>query len=170
MLRNITITLLLIFLNTPIVCAQKTKTLSPTKISKLVPSKLKGYHQKGDVKSTNIQLGNLTYSLSDRSFERGKQSIKILLFDYVEAPIMYDQAIRKWSTMTPVESDSIIFRRLHSSDSTAWESYSAVSQHSQIIMGINRRFFLTLDAESMNLYELRQILMNFEFEKFPKPE
>jgi hypothetical protein len=169
MLRNSKIALLLIFLNTPVV-AQKTKTLSPTKINKLVPAKLKGYHQKGDAKSTSIQLGNLTYSLSERSFEKGRQSIKILLFDYVEAPIMYDQAIRKWSTMTPVESDSIIFRRLHSSDSTAWELHSIISQHSQIIMGINKRFFLMLDAESMSLYELRQILMNFEFEKFPKPE
>ena len=170
MLRNITIALLLISLSTPIVYAQKKKTLSPTKISKLVPLKLKGYRQRGDAKSTSIQLGNLTYSLSERSFEKGRQSVKILLFDYVEAPIMYDQAIRKWSTMTPVESDSIIFRRLHSPDSTAWESYSVINQHSQIIMGINKRFFLTLDGESMSLYELKQILMNFEFEKFPKPE
>ena len=148
--------------------AQKKGVLSPAKISKLLPAKIKGYSLKGAPVNKRVKVGTLTYSLSEKTFIRKQSTIKILLFDYGQAPIMYEQAIKGWSEIKNVENDSIIFRPLASFDSVAWESYAASSKHSQIIMGINQRFFLTINGEKTEIYELKEILKNFAFDKFPK--
>ena len=150
------------------VCASaQKKALKPDKISKLLPTKLQGYYA-GDAKSTFIEIGTIRYSLAERSFKRGQKSIKILLFDYVEAPIMYTQAVRRWSQMAVVETDSIMFRPLSASDSSAWESHTVFDQHSQIILGVNNRFYLTVNAEKIPLEEVRKMLELFPFQKYPK--
>jgi hypothetical protein len=165
--RAIPITFLIFAALLPAV-AQKSKTLSTKEISRLLPDRIKGYSPKGDAKATKVKLGTLTYSLSEKSFTKGARSFKMLLFDYAEAPVMFDQAMRKWREIGTVESDSLIFRPMDPTDSSSWESYSAAARHSQIIMGINNRFFFTLDGEKMELYELKLILLNFDFSKFPK--
>src|SRR5688572_568537 len=80
------------------------KILPSDKIIKLIPAKIKDFHPEGDAKSKVIKLGNIQYSMAEKNFTSGtKRSIKILLFDYKEAPIMYNQATRKFSTFTTVE-------------------------------------------------------------------
>jgi hypothetical protein len=143
------------------------KVLSAEKINLLVPEKIKGYYPDGESKSSKITLGTISYSLCERSFRTRDKSVKILLFDYADAAIMYNQAIRKWGEMHPVESDSVVFRAIGPPYDKGWESHSKVTNNAQIVLGINNRFFLTVAGENMELYELRQILMNFAFERFP---
>lgn len=143
------------------------QALTSDKIGRLVPHKVKGYTA-SNFKNSLIVLGTLRYSLAERSFSRGNKSLKVLLFDYAEAPIMFDQAIRKWSQMNSIENDSVIYRPYAHTDSTSWESYSLASKKAQIVMGINKRFFLTVTGEKLELEELHQILTLFPFEKYPK--
>lgn len=143
------------------------QALPAEKVGKLLPHKVKGYAA-SNFKNSLITLGTLRYSLAERSFTRGNKSVKILLFDYAEAPIMFDQAIRKWRQMNRIENDSVIHRPYNHADSASWESYSLPSKKSQIVMGINKRFFLTITGEKLELEELHQILTLFPFEKYPK--
>lgn len=143
------------------------KSLSPDNIGKLLPSKLKGYMSDG-AKNTLIEIGTLRYSLAERNFVKRDRSLKILLFDYVEAPIMYNQAIRKWREMNVIENDSVVYRPLVNTDSSAWESYSKRNNHYQVIIGINSRFFLTVNSRKVTREEVNQILQLFPFGKYPK--
>src|SRR5436190_6996891 len=77
--------------------AQRSKVLSAQKITKLLPSKIPNYYLKGIARSSEMKVGTLTYSLCERNFARGKKQVRILLFDYVDAPIMYQQVMRNQS-------------------------------------------------------------------------
>ena len=143
--------------------------LPPEKIVNLIPDKIKEFHLSTDPQSKLIRLGTLRYSMAEKNFSGShKRSIKILLFDYKEAPIMYNQATRKFNTFTPVESDSLIMRSVLMSDCTGWESYNINRRSSQILLGVCNRFFLTVEGTNVDLEFLKKVVQNFKFETFPK--
>lgn len=144
------------------------KILSSEKIIKLIPGKIKEFYPDGDAKSKVIKLGNIQYSMAEKNFAATKRTIKILLFDYKEAPIMYKQATRKFSTFTTVESDSLILRPAVITDCTGWESYNFHKKNSQILLGICDRFFLTVEGTNVDLEFLKKVVQEFKFETFPK--
>lgn len=143
------------------------RALEPDAISKLVPEKVKGFYEDGETKASLVKMGTLRYSLCERKFSKGKQKIKILLFDYKEASIMYKQAMRKWNTEV-VETDSLILRNVEMENCTGWESYNRQAGTAQIFLGICDRFFLMISAENMELYNLKEVASLFKFETFPK--
>ena len=144
-------------------------TLSAEKIIKLIPNKITGFSLSADPQSKQIKLGTLQYCMAEKNFIASrKRSVKVLLFDYKEAPIMYNQATRKWTTYKRVESDSIIQRPIVLDDCIGWESYDAGKVSSQILMGIFNRFYLTVEGKNVDLESLRTILGEFKIEKFPK--
>jgi hypothetical protein len=142
------------------------KVLSANKINKLVPGKIPGFLLK-ESKNNQLEFGTIKYSVCERIFVDRKKTVKILLFDYVEAPVMYTQAMKKWSEMQTTASDSVIFRNTDSSFFNGWESYTAKNNHSQFVLGIHHRFFLTLSGEQMELSELKSVLKKFDFSIFP---
>ena len=68
--------------------------LSPEQMKLLVPHYLKGFNQDLDVKAKVVKVGDLQYSLCEQKFSSGKQQVRILLFDFKKARIMYNQAIK----------------------------------------------------------------------------
>ena len=147
------------------------QALSTEKISRLIPDKIKEYYQSSDSKSKFITLGNLHYSMAERVFSASRnRSIKILLFDYNEARIMYNQATRKWSSFISIESDSLILRPTVMNNCTGWESYNVHRKNSQILLGICDRFFMTVEGTNVDLESLKKIVQSFKFETFPKLE
>ncbi len=142
--------------------------LSPDKMLKLVPDRLKEFQQFVTPKAVKIKVGTLTYTLCERNFSNGKQSLKILLFDYKEAAIMYNQATKKWNTQPIIESDSIIERSMISTNCSGWESLNKHNKTAQIFLGICDRFFLMITGENVELDEIRNILNEFPLKEFPK--
>ena len=143
--------------------------LPANKIINLVPNKFGDYYQENDFQSRLIALGTLKYSMVEKNFVASrKRSIKILLFDYGEALIMYNQATRKFSTYNSVNTDSLIFQSLNMTDCTGWESYNVKRNFSQIMLGVCGRFFLTLEGSNVELNELKKVIQAFKFETFPK--
>lgn len=142
--------------------------LSPHEVAKLVPNKVKGYHAEDEFKSKQMEIGTVSYSLCEKNFKSGDKNIKILLFDFKDAPIMYSQAMRKWNNSDPVESDSLILRVVKMDNCSGWESYSKQSGTSQIFLGICDRFFLNLTGEKVELEKLKEVVKEFKLDKFPK--
>jgi hypothetical protein len=143
--------------------------LSPEKILQLLPKKIQGFHISKNPSSKVIKLGTLRYAMAEKNFAANhKRSVKILLFDYKEAPIMYNQATRKWSTYTAIETDSIIQRPYVMKDCTGWESNNVKRKNSQIILGIYNRFYLTIEGTNVDLESLQKVVQTFMFEAFPK--
>jgi hypothetical protein len=142
------------------------KVLSVNKINKLVPGKIPGFLLK-ESKSNELKFGTIKYAICERIFVNRKRVVKILLFDYVEAQVMYTQAMQKWGQMQTTSSDSAVFRTINSSSFNGWESYTAKNNHSQLVLGIHQRFFLTLSGEQMELSELKNVLNKFDFSMFP---
>ena len=145
------------------------KVLTAEEIQKFIPDKIKEFYLSTDPKSKLIKLGTLRYSMAEKNFSASrKRSIKILLFDYKEAPIMYNQATRKWSTFTTIESDSLILRPTAMSDCTGWESYNVRRKNSQILLGVCDRFLLTVEGTNVDLEFLKKVVEEFKFETFPR--
>lgn len=142
------------------------QVLSADEISKLVPTKIKGYYEDGKSRTSQMQMGNLRYSLCERKFSKNNQKIKILLFDYKEAPIMYTQAMRRWTTPNIV-TDSLVFRNITKENYTGWESYNRLSSSTQIFVGIKERYFLMISAENIDLGKLQEVLQVFTFDRYP---
>lgn len=146
---------------------QGQSVLKPEEITRLVPSEFKGYYEDGDSKSSLIKMGDIRYSLCERRFSKTKQKIKILLFDYKEAPIMYKQAMRKWNNEI-VETDTLILRHIERENCTGWESYNKQAGTAQIFLGICDRFFLMISGENVELASLQDVLATFPFQTYPK--
>jgi hypothetical protein len=159
---------LLTFVFSTLAClTQAQQVLKPEEIIKLIPTKVKLFYEDGDAKSSLIKMGDLRYSLCERKFVKGGQQIKILLFDYKEAPIMYKQAMRRWSNESIV-TDSLVLRPLALDNCTGWEAYNRNNYTSQIFLGICDRFFLMVSGERVELKKLEEVVDLFAFKDFPK--
>jgi hypothetical protein len=147
----------------------QTVALSANKIIELIPNKFEDYRLNEDPQSKLIAFGTLRYSIAEKNFVGNRQrSIKILLFDFKEAPIMYKQATRKFSTFTPVDSDTLVVRSLIMTDCSGWESFNVKRNFSQILLGVCDRFFLTIEGTNVEINELKRIVQSFKFETYPK--
>jgi len=145
------------------------KILPPGKIIKLIPNKISGFYLSADPQSKLIKLGTLQYSMAEKDFAANrKRSIKILLFDYKEAPVMYNQATRKWTTFSTVESDSLIRRPTNMENCIGWESYDAARRNSQILVGIFNRYYLTVEGTNVDLEFLKKVVSDIKLDTFPK--
>ena len=142
--------------------------LSPNRIVLLVPDRLKGFYPDGESIGKVITLGTLQYSLCEKRFVLKDQRIKILLFDFVQAEIMYAQATKNWSNQVLILSDSAIGRPVVRENCSGWESYSKSSNTAQVFLGICDRYFLTITGENANLETLKSMLDQFSFDKFPR--
>ena len=141
--------------------------LSAEEVKKLVPDYLEGFNHDVEVKAKLIKVGDLQYSLCEHRFTKGKQSVRVLLFDYKDAQIMYKQVTKEWKNYSSVISDSLTFRSVKLTNCTGWESYHKNSSTSQIYIGICDRFLLNLTGEGVELEILKNFLSGFRFEKFP---
>jgi len=145
------------------------KALSPKEIRYLIPADIDHFHHdRENIKGKLMQIGDLQYSFCEHRYTRKKQVIKVLLFDYKEASIMYDQLIKQWSNYKPITSDSIVLRSMMLTNGNGWESYYRVSNTSKIIALINGRFFLSMTGEEVDLETLNDVLKQIDIENFPK--
>jgi hypothetical protein len=148
--------------------SQDAHVLPPEKMLKLIPDKIKGFQEKDEPKARQTKLGNITYTLAEKHYQSGQHSIKILLFDYKEAPIMYNQAMKEWSSHAIVDNDTIVFRSLAMQNCSGWESYNNSSKRSQIFLGICDRFFMMMTGENTDLAILKRALQDIPLAEFPK--
>jgi len=149
--------------------AQAQLTLNETEIIRLLPENLmSGFTIQDRPKSKMMKVGNLTYSLAEKNFVLGKKMIKILLFDYSEASIMYSQATKKFVNVNEVESDSLVLRTLIIENGNGWEVDNSRNHSSQIQLGIFERFYLTMEGINVPLEELKEAFEMIRVEKFPR--
>lgn len=142
--------------------------MKPEEIVSLVPAKIDGFMADGKAKTRLVMIGTLSYSLAERSFKRRKKKIKMLLFDYNNALIMYNQATGKWKDMPTIESDSLLTRYIEMPDYIGRESFNKINNTSQIVLGVGDRFYLTLAGERIDLETLRSIVSLFDLAQFSR--
>lgn len=161
------VTIALVFLVLLNVKAQEIPLLTADEMIKLVPDRLEEFNRTDQNKGRTIKIGTLTYSIVERNFSKQKRKVVILLFDYNNAPIMYSQATKKWKDQPNIENDTIVDRSFVFSDSPGREYYHKFNKSSQLMLGINSRFYLLLRGEGVDLEALRAILRLFPFPVYP---
>jgi hypothetical protein len=151
------------------VCAQSNQeALAPRQLMKLLPDKLKGYEQLEDSKSSEIKIGNITYSLCEKVFNRNKNNVKVLLFDFNNAKVMYDQAVRPWRNAEEVNSDTVKQRHMQWEGNQGWESENTFSKTAQVFVAVNNRFIMSIIGERTDLNDLHEVLNGLDISKFPQ--
>jgi hypothetical protein len=144
------------------------EVLAPRQLMKLLPDKLKGYEQLEDSKSSEIKIGNITYSLCEKVFNRNKNNVKVLIFDFNNAQIMFDQMVRPWRGAEEVNSDTVKQRHMQWEGNQGWESENTFSKTAQVFVAVNNRFIMSIIGESSNLNDLHEVLSSLDASKFPQ--
>ncbi len=142
--------------------------LSSKELQQLVPSYINGFQLSQEPKGKLMKIGNLQYSMCEQNFTNGKRKIKVLLFDYNDADIMYNQAINDWKNFSPIFTDSVILKPVVMGNCSGWQSYRKSTNMAQICLGIGDRFLLTLTGENVELEIISKYLDEFRFDLFPK--
>lgn len=148
--------------------AQGNSILMPEALAKLIPEKIEGFSLAEKINGRSIKVGTLTYSMMERSFSKSKRKIRIMLFDYNNAPIMYTQSTGKWESQPHEETDELIQRPFTVTNGQGWEYHNKVSNASQILMGIHDRFYLIINGEGVDLDLLRLIAATVNVSNFPQ--
>ena len=81
---------------------------------------------------------------------------------------MFSQATGKWKDLPTVESDSVVSRYIELPQYFGRESYNKANGTSQIIIGVNDRFYLTLEGQNVDLETLRSLVGLFDLANFPR--
>ncbi len=148
--------------------AQERPVLMPGEIVKLVPEKIEGFKPEGKAITRLVKVGTLSYSLAEKSFRARKSKVKILLFDYNNALIMYSQATGKWNSLPSIESDSVVNRYIELPECIGRESFNKANRNSQIMLGVCDRFYLSLEGEQVDLELLHAIVKLVDLTRFPR--
>lgn len=147
--------------------AQERPVLPAEDLLELIPKQIENFRSFGDPRARMIKIGTLSYSMAERSFARGKQKIKILLFDYNNALIMYSQAMRN---MKQAEQSSMV-QLASLSDASNYhysESIEPEKNICQLFLGINDRFFLSISCENADSQAMYSLLNQFDFKNWTR--
>jgi hypothetical protein len=161
---------ILIFLLPGLASSGQQRELKSKEMRSLLPDKIKGFHSEEGFINKRLKIGTISYTLCEKKFSKGKQSIKLLLFDFVNADIMYKQAMYSLHDGEAIETDSIVMRAILLDNSTGWESYRKSSQQSQVVLGVCNRFFLSMTGDKVDLALLKSVLDLVPIAKYPKLE
>jgi hypothetical protein len=147
--------------------AQGTPELLPRQLLQLLPEQLDGYNKRKETKSGHIKIGDITYSLAEKTFNQKKRSVKVLLFDFKSAPVMFDQAVKPWRNASDVLTDTIRQQRFVWEGFQGWESENPHSNTAQIFVAVNNRFIMSIMGEKAALSDIREVLHGVDVSKFP---
>ncbi|MCS6974633.1 MAG: hypothetical protein N2044_04855 [Cyclobacteriaceae bacterium] len=148
------------------VFSQERPVLAPEDLLRLIPEQVENFRLSGDPKARMIKIGTLSYTMAERNFMRGKQKIKILLFDYNNALIMYSQAMR--SIKQPTEETSMyhLASLTESGNYQYGENIEPEKNICQLFLGVNDRFFLSISCENTDSSILHGLLNQFDFKNW----
>lgn len=110
-----------------------------------------------DTRSNHLKLGDITYSMCQKEYTAGNKRIKILLFDFKEAQIMYTQATRGWLLFEALDSEVYNQRQITEEEYFGWETYHIPTNTARVYFGIKNRFMMTVETTNVDLESLREI-------------
>ncbi|MCZ8023392.1 MAG: hypothetical protein O9302_13830 [Cyclobacteriaceae bacterium] len=142
------------------------KALSPKELSSFIPDKIFGYKKQAKETSRAIKIGNISYSLCEKHYLKEKNEVKVLLFDYADAPIMYTQVMSDREKMIAV--DSVYFSPYELVVGKAHQSYNPNQKSAQFFAGINERFFLQISCDNCTQDFLLPVIQSIRYSEFPK--
>ncbi len=141
--------------------------LSPDELARLLPARLEGFNLIEQNKGRMIQIGTLTYSMTERGFSKSKRKVTILLFDYNNASIMYRQATGKWANQVSEDNEIRKQGPYPFESGEGWEHYDKIRNYSQLFLGVHGRFYIVLTGEGIGMEELYAICNQLNASSFP---
>ncbi len=121
--------------------AQSPAFLNAVEIKRLLPEKIMNGYARGESGNAKVmKIGNLQYSMAEISYVNGRKQIKVMLFDYAAASIMYEQSVKKFKAFEPVSNDSLFIQPLQINQGNGWQVAKPVSKSAQVALGIFNRF------------------------------
>lgn len=147
---------------------QTSKCLTPKQLDRLLPKKIEGFRDETDPRSIQTKVGNLVYTLAERNLKTKTGKVKLLLFDYVEAPVMFQQATKQWTAMPQNTTDSTSFIATLSDSVSTWRSVDRVHGRDQLVITLYKRYLINITSQGLADDQLNQLVRLIEPSKFPK--
>ena len=140
-----------------LVFAQDGKALHHSELKKYLPSSIAGYSAQGDPEGMTMEMNDMSYSQAHRDYRKGDSELNIMLIDYREAAAMYMQSTAMWQGNISMEDDHTKSGTTQVSGYNGWETYDKDDGSSQLMLGINDRYLLTLSGDKMSLESIKSI-------------
>lgn len=135
-------------------------------LMKYLPESIEGY-EKNEPKGESVEMGEMSFSSAEVRFKNQQDEIKITLLDYNAALSMYSMATAMWSTGFKIDNSKEKSQSVKLTDEiTGWETIQKKSKDASLILGINDRFLLTIEAENQeNTDSLKEIAKQMDLNK-----
>lgn len=135
-------------------------------LMKYLPESIEGY-EKNEPKGESVEMGEMSFSSAEVRFKNQQDEIKITLLDYNAALSMYSMATAMWSTGFKIDNSKEKSQSVKLTDEiTGWETILKKSKDASLILGINDRFLLTIEAENQeNTDLLKEIAKQMDLSK-----
>ena len=135
-------------------------------LMKYLPESIEDY-EKNEPKGESVEMGEMSFSSAEVRFKNQQDEIKITLLDYNAALSMYSMATAMWSTGFKIDNSKEKSQSVKLTDEiTGWETIQKKSKDASLILGINDRFLLTIEAENQeNTDLLKEIAKQMDLSK-----
>ena len=148
--------------------SQGEKALHHSELQKYLPSSVAGYAAEGDPEGVTMEMNDMSYSQAQREYRKGNNELNIILVDYREAAAMYMQSTAMWQGNISVEDDHTKSGTTQVNGYNGWEVYDKDEGSSQLVLGINDRYLVTLSADKMSLESIKSIASSLKLNGLPK--
>lgn len=129
-------------------------------LEKFIPSSINGYAAEGNVSGETKNESGMSWSVIRKTYQKGNQRITISLADYNGAYGLYAGATAVFS-LGKVENEEEKSQPVDFKNGqlNGWESYKKLSKEAFLIVAINERFLLTIEAEGQGNTDLIRLLV-----------
>jgi hypothetical protein len=124
------------------------KAMHYEELIKYLPTSIDGY-KKEEPEGESIDMGGMSYSTASVEFKKGNDEIEITILDYNAALSLYSMATAMWASGFKIDSSEEMAQSVSISESIhGWESIQKKSKEASLVLGVNDRFLITIEAEN----------------------
>ncbi|MDT8412742.1 MAG: hypothetical protein RQ875_09790 [Vicingaceae bacterium] len=143
------------------------KAMHYEELIKFLPTEIDGYTAEEPDGGT-VEMQGTSYSNADITFKNeAGERIKVSLLDYNAALSMYSMATAMWTSGLKIDTKDELAQSYTVNDEiSGWETFKKKTGKASVILGINNRFMLTIEADKQeNCDNVKSIAKNMDLDK-----
>ena len=143
------------------------KAMHYEELMNFLPTKIDGYTAEEPDGGT-VEMQGTSYSNADITFKNeAGDRVKISLLDYNAALSMYSMATAMWSSGLKIDTKDELAQSFNINDQiSGWETFKKKTGKASIVLGINDRFMLTVEADKQeNCDNVKSIAKSMDLDK-----
>lgn len=148
-----------------------TVSLNYKDLQRYLPGSIDGFLPVGKPEGESINMGGISYSTCEQTYEKGNQHLKVQLVDYNGANALYAGATAMMSAGFSQENDEELMRGcdLGVANVKGWETLQKKDHKASVALGVGDRFFVAVESDNQQDTEfVKQVARNMDLQALAK--